>query len=801
MVHRKSLFKKILLLLINLFLLTNTVVFSEDNTTNHQNAKENKIEQVPQDSFPISQKAEEIGEIDFSILKTEDTFSLSQITLADKVNYRYKMLEITYPESLQIDNYQKPSSYWREFENASENGYESLVFAMDRDNTLSNIKKTLESLRFKQKGSEKKEVEQIKVHLRGNVYTSWIDIYGKIHYYEFIEITDKTDATYNWFDAYNDAKKRSMSGYRGYLATLTSKEEQRWVYDKIAKNSGYLGGTRIRFKNGSLIDNQTELIARTPTGGYLESDLSDVYNFESLATYWYWATGPESGEAFYNRKEYTNKTPAKDAPSKIGFDWFNNKDNNKKDRVLSEPNNSGGGGRFNEQVLQFAQPNINNASVEFWNDVSYRRFNDSKVEGYYVEYSDFPGNRVEETTPPPEDSREVETHKIADIPKTVNIGHYSKTTPTKSLSPIVTYHLPFRIGDIINTSSLGKQITHYTNSGQTLPQQPTGSNKIQEVKILYQPITYNITYQSNDATNQTVKQAYTVENEAITLKNNTTFKRTGYKIIGWNTKADGTGTSYGLSSKINGKNLAQNITLYAQWQTDNVNITFHHKLLTASKTYEDIFDFSKNPPAKVTQKTNSYPVGQSLATILKSINTNYSNYNHHSNLTKVKINGTEVTPHPSVVPANNLEITYVYTGALNLNAAKELVFQASHFNNGTTKQIALTTPTTLNVINTMGSNSQWELRAKLSQEMESTKKQQKLLGDIYYLSNHSTPKVTLNSDFKKIEQSSTENVLQKNYPLKGTNQGLFLELHSGNLADTYEKGSITWELKDRITIK
>ena len=45
-----------------------------------------------------------------------------------------------------------------------------------------------------------------------------------------------------------------------------------------------------------------------------------------------------------------------------------------------------------------------------------------------------------------------------------------------------------------------------------------------------------------------------------------TFTRDGYNFTGWNTKADGTGTSYADQQNIN---LGDNITLYAQWQLDN----------------------------------------------------------------------------------------------------------------------------------------------------------------------------------------------------------------------------------------
>ena len=62
------------------------------------------------------------------------------------------------------------------------------------------------------------------------------------------------------------------------------------------------------------------------------------------------------------------------------------------------------------------------------------------------------------------------------------------------------------------------------------------------------------------------KQSMTYDT-AVKLTGNA-FKRTGYQFNGWNTKADGTGTSYTNKEEV--KNLAakegKTVTLYAQWK-------------------------------------------------------------------------------------------------------------------------------------------------------------------------------------------------------------------------------------------
>lgn len=70
----------------------------------------------------------------------------------------------------------------------------------------------------------------------------------------------------------------------------------------------------------------------------------------------------------------------------------------------------------------------------------------------------------------------------------------------------------------------------------------------------------------------TVKVSY---NTKIVLAPNT-FKRTGYTFTGWNTKADGSGTSYANKAtvtKLTSKDGAT-VALYAQWKINSYTITF-----------------------------------------------------------------------------------------------------------------------------------------------------------------------------------------------------------------------------------
>ena len=91
---------------------------------------------------------------------------------------------------------------------------------------------------------------------------------------------------------------------------------------------------------------------------------------------------------------------------------------------------------------------------------------------------------------------------------------------------------------------------------------------------------YTIVFNSNGGTGTMANQEMTYD-KAENLNANT-FKRTGYRFDGWNTKADGTGTSY--ADKASVKNLSSiagsTVTLYAKWysaapELDAKNVTYY----------------------------------------------------------------------------------------------------------------------------------------------------------------------------------------------------------------------------------
>ena len=96
---------------------------------------------------------------------------------------------------------------------------------------------------------------------------------------------------------------------------------------------------------------------------------------------------------------------------------------------------------------------------------------------------------------------------------------------------------------------------------------------------------YSIYFGSNLGSGTMAKMELTYEEEK-TLSSNA-FVRTGYTFVGWNTKEDGTGTSYTDGQKIS-KLLSEDedsLTLYAQWRINEYSISFDSGVSSITQDY------------------------------------------------------------------------------------------------------------------------------------------------------------------------------------------------------------------------
>ncbi|GIO15190.1 hypothetical protein J19TS2_47450 [Cohnella xylanilytica] len=171
---------------------------------------------------------------------------------------------------------------------------------------------------------------------------------GVEHYYEFIQNKNANgqDAAITWYQARDKAASEDNKyfGRQGYLATITSKEENDFVSEK-AQGLGWLGAADI-----SKIENPTSNI---------DGD-------------WRWVTGPEgkedNGKGLHFWQGYSNSGVSVDRQYH-NWDRANNP---------PEPNNYNGSGEF---VAHIYPPTDNRRGK--WNDYSPTN---TSVTGYIVEY-------------------------------------------------------------------------------------------------------------------------------------------------------------------------------------------------------------------------------------------------------------------------------------------------------------------------------------------------------------------------------------------------------------------------------
>ena len=104
-----------------------------------------------------------------------------------------------------------------------------------------------------------------------------------------------------------------------------------------------------------------------------------------------------------------------------------------------------------------------------------------------------------------------------------------------------------------------------------------------------EPVNYTLSYNANGGSGSMSSQTVT-EGQPTKLKTNT-FTKTGYYFTGWNTKANGSGTSYGDGASAT---LYGNTTLYAQWE----------------KYADPVITFDKNDGSGTTV-TQTVPYGES----------------------------------------------------------------------------------------------------------------------------------------------------------------------------------------------
>lgn len=218
---------------------------------------------------------------------------------------------------------------------------------------------------------EFKEEQNIRVELLANEPDeAYFYCEENDHYYTFIDNDDCT-----WTEAYDAARNMQYNGRQGYLATITSKTEDTFIYEASGGKVGWLGSSR--------------LMPSDKEGNYYNS-----FSTTAFTDNWCWSCGPEIGTEFFDTKTVRNSsyytdsnTPvifARNAEKDYYFNW---------DKENGEPSASHGYENSLATLMvgsgYTTGSEINNYS---WNDVAYDAF-DVKgsrwcPKGYMVEFGD-----------------------------------------------------------------------------------------------------------------------------------------------------------------------------------------------------------------------------------------------------------------------------------------------------------------------------------------------------------------------------------------------------------------------------
>ncbi|MCR4649583.1 MAG: InlB B-repeat-containing protein, partial [Lachnospiraceae bacterium] len=114
------------------------------------------------------------------------------------------------------------------------------------------------------------------------------------------------------------------------------------------------------------------------------------------------------------------------------------------------------------------------------------------------------------------------------------------------------------------------------------------------------PSRYSVKFDANGGSGTMSSQSIKY-NTSTALKKNT-FKKSGYKFVGWNTKADGSGTSYADEAQVKLKIYNVNkITLFAQWSP----ITASYKVEHYRQKVDGTYPATANETEALTGKTNA----------------------------------------------------------------------------------------------------------------------------------------------------------------------------------------------------
>lgn len=185
--------------------------------------------------------------------------------------------------------------------------------------------------------------------------------------------------------------------------------------------------------------------------------------------------------------------------------------------------------------------------------------------------------------------------------------------------------------------------------------------KVYGINYTFEAAKFTVSYNGNNNTSGTVPTDSAEYNSGatVTVKGNTgSLARTGYTYGGWNTNAQGTGTTYVAGTGT--FTISDNTTLYAKWNPTTYNITYsldggtHGSTHPDSATYDTVFSVSA--PTKTGHTFTGWTVTSGLNSSTAKWGTTNNPATAISNSSTLCVNGTNAVYFKNI-SANSSAVT------------------------------------------------------------------------------------------------------------------------------------------------
>jgi uncharacterized repeat protein (TIGR02543 family) len=246
---------------------------------------------------------------------------------------------------------------------------------------------------------------------------------------------------------------------------------------------------------------------------------------------------------------------------------------------------------------------------------------------------------------------------------------YNSQSPTSG-SPEKTTDAYTIVTGALSLSTAGTMVkTGYTFSGWY--DASTGGNKIGNAAASYTPnaditlyarwtaASYAITYYDTSKTSGSAPSAtsYTTGGSAVSVSGAGTLARSGYTFAGWNTKIDGTGTSYAQSDSLT---TSTPVNLYPKWTAVNYSVTYDTLNKTSGSAPSDSTNY--NIGNVVTVKGNSGTLARTGYTFAGWTTTSDNSGTVYQSGDSYTVSTSNITFYPKWT-ANTYNISYNTNGA------------------------------------------------------------------------------------------------------------------------------------------